>query len=97
MALWVTILFSGAVGLYLLDSFSLTGNEYGKMIGIAYKKEVESRKMEEANVAGRALRRYNTRIAGTTESIPAFSLKIKPEELLEILNERLAVSKKESE
>ena len=64
------------------------------MIGITYKKEIEARKMEEAKEAGRAVRRLNTKIAGSPEGIPAFDLTMKPKEIVEILNERLIASKK---
>lgn len=77
-----------------VDSFFLTKAMSAKMIGITYKKEIEARKMEEAKEAGRAVRRLNTKIAGTPEAIPAFDLTMKPKEIVEILNERLIASKK---
>ena len=66
-----------------------------KMIGIAYRKEIEARKMEEAKNAGRAVRRFNTKIAGTPEAIPANDLTMKPKAIIEILNERLIAYKKD--
>ena len=43
---------------------------------------------------GRAVRRFNTKIAGTPEAIPASDLTMKPKEIIEILNERLIASRK---
>ena len=77
-----------------VDSFFLTKVGSSKMIGITYKKEIESRKMEEAKEVGRAVRKFNTMIAGTPEAIPAYDLTLKPKEIIELLNERLIASKK---
>ena len=79
-----------------VDAFFMTRVWSAKMIGITYKKEIEARKMEEAKEVGRALRRFNTRIAGTPEAIPASDLTMKPKEIIDILNERLIASRKDS-
>ena len=72
-----------------VDAFFMTRVWSAKMIGIAYKKEIEARKMEEAKDVGKAVRRFNTKIAGTPEAIPANDLTMKPQAIIEILNERL--------
>ena len=78
-----------------VDAFFMTKVWSAKMIGIAYKKEVEARKMAEAKEAGRAVRRFNAKIAGTPEAIAANDLTMKPEAIIEILNERLIASRKD--
>lgn len=78
-----------------VDAFFLTRVWSAKMIGITYRKEVEARKMEEAKNVGRAVRRFNTKLAGTPEAIPASDLTMKPKAIIEILNERLIASKKD--
>ena len=75
-----------------VDSFFLTRVGSAKMVGITYKKEIEAQKMDEAKEVGRAVRRFNTKIAGTQEAIPVFDLTMKPGEIVEILNERLIAS-----
>ncbi len=77
-----------------VDAFFMTRIWSNKHIGIAYKKEVEARKMEEAKEVGRAVRRFNTKIIGTPEAIPAYDLTMKPGEIIELLNERLIAFKK---
>lgn len=77
-----------------VDAFFMTGVWSAKMIGIAYKKEIEARKMEEAKDVGRAVRRFNTKIAGAPEAIPANDLTMTPQEIITILNERLVAAKK---
>ena len=79
-----------------VDFFSMMKSGYGKMIGINYKKEVESRKMGEAKEIGRAVRRMNANMAGSAEAIPVFDLTVKPGTILEILNERLTAYREKS-
>ena len=78
-----------------VDAFFMTRVWSAKMIGIAYKKEIEAGKMEEAKDVGRAVRRFNAKIAGTPEAIAANDLTMKPEEIIKILNERLIAFKKD--
>ena len=78
-----------------VDAFFLTRVWFAKMVGITYKKEIEARKMEEAKDVGRAVRRFNTKIAGTSEAIPVNDLTMRPKEIIEILNERLIASRKD--
>ncbi len=77
-----------------VDSFFLTKVVSAKMIGITYKKEIEARKMDVAKEVGRAVRRFNTRIAGTQEAIPVTDLTMKPQKIVEVLNERLIASRR---
>ena len=76
-----------------VDAFFMTRVWSAKMIGVTYKKEIETRKMEEAKEVGRTVRRFNKKIAGTQEAIPVFDLTMKPQVILEILNERLLASR----
>ena len=80
-----------------VESFFLTkvGSAKGttKMIGIRYIKNVELQKIEDASMAGRAVRRFNECVAGSQESLPANGLTIKPNDLCEILNERVKLSR----
>lgn len=77
-----------------VDAFFMTRVWSAKMIGIAYKKEIEARKMEEAKEVGRAVRRFNAKIAGAPEAIAANDLTMKPQAIIGILNERLIAFKK---
>lgn len=76
-----------------VDAFFMTRVWSAKMIGIAYKKEIEARKMEDAKEVGRAVRRFNAKMAGTPEAIAANDLTMKPQEIIRILNERLVASR----
>ena len=64
-----------------------------KLIGIQYKKNVELQKFEDAGEAGGVVRRFNKRVAGSQEALPADGLTIKPKDLCEILNERVKLSR----
>ena len=64
-----------------------------KLIGIQYIKNVELQKFENAGKAGRAVRRFNKRVAGSQEALPADGLTIKPKDLCDILNERVKLSR----
>ena len=63
-----------------------------KMIGIKYKKNVADKKMDESNKVGKAIRKMNMNIAQTQETIQASGMTIKPQQLLDLLNERLSTS-----
>ncbi|MBP3757797.1 MAG: hypothetical protein J6I61_11030 [Prevotella sp.] len=60
-----------------------------KLIGIQYKENVELQKFEDAGKAGRAIRRFNVSVAGSQEALPADGLTINPNDLCEMLNERV--------
>ena len=76
-----------------VERFYLTnvGTTRGKtqMIGIQYKKDVEFQKFENADKAGRSVRRFNMSVTGFQEALPADGLTIKSKDLCEILNERV--------
>jgi len=60
-----------------------------KLIGRQYKEKLELQKYKDASKAGRAVRSFNKRVAGSQEALPADGLMIKPKALCEILNERV--------
>ena len=64
-----------------------------KMIGIQYRKDVELQKYEDAKIIGRAARSFNKIVAGSQEALPADGLTIKPNDLCEMLNERVKLSR----
>lgn len=68
-----------------VERFFLTG----KMIGIRYKKDREIQKYEDASKLGRIVRRFNVRITGSQEALPADDMTIKPKVLCDLLNERV--------
>lgn len=80
-----------------VECFYLTkvGTVRGKttLIGIQYKESIELQKIEDASMAGRAVRRFNKSVAGSQEALPADGLTIKPKDLCEILNERVKNSR----
>ena len=63
------------------------------LIGIQYKKDVQLRENEDAEKAGRAIRRFNKIVPRIKKAIPAECLTIKPKDLCEILNERVILSR----
>ena len=63
------------------------------LIGIQYKESIELQKIEDASKAERAVRRFNKRVAGSQEALPAEDFTIKPKDLCEILNERVKNSR----
>ena len=72
-----------------IKSFRLFSIESQKMIAIDYKEDVGARKMSKAKNLGLFLRKRNIDICGAQEAIAANYLSIKPEALLDLLNERL--------
>ena len=73
-----------------VDAFFFLNSFGSKMIGIRYKKEVEAQQNAEATAAGRTVRKFNKFVAGAPGALPASDLTIRPNEILELLNERLA-------
>ena len=73
-----------------VEEFYLINVMSSKQIGIRYKKEIEFQKMNDASSAGRTIRKMNERIAGVQESLPADDLTIKPQQLCDLLNMKLA-------
>ena len=74
--------------------FKMSPHRFGgtSLIGIKYKKGIEQHKLDNANKASRAVRRFNNKFYGSQESIPADGLTMSPQCLCDLLNERLAAS-----
>ena len=72
-----------------VERFFLTS----KMIGIIYKKNREIQKMEEVSSIGRIVRRFNQRIGGSQEHLYVSSMTMKPQEICDLLNERVKKKK----
>lgn len=60
-----------------------------QLIGIRYKKDVEAQKLENARSIGNATRKMNKMLVGAQEGIPTYRLSMKPQALLDLLNQRL--------
>lgn len=60
-----------------------------KLIGIHYKKGIGRRKMKEASIIGRFVRKMNVEFLNTQEALSAYGLSMEPEDLCELLNSRL--------
>ena len=76
-----------------VEAFYLTNVMGNQMISIRYKPNMEVQKFENASTLGRLTRRFNERVAGTQEGIPAYGLNIKAQELCDLLNERVKSQK----
>jgi len=72
-----------------VEHFFLTG----KLIGIYYKEDVDAEKMNTNNYLGRLVRRFNVKLTGVQEHLPASNLTISPQQLCNLLNERLKAFK----
>lgn len=60
-----------------------------QLIGIRYKEEVNAQKLENAHSAGKVVRKMNKMLIGAQEGIPTFRLSMKPQDLINLLNQRL--------
>ena len=60
-----------------------------QLIGIRYKENAEAQKLENTHSAGNAVRKMNKMLIGAQEGIPTYRLSMKPQELLDLLNQRL--------
>jgi hypothetical protein len=74
-----------------VEKFVLYKNN-GKIIGIHYKKGINSKKLNDANPLRRNVRKFNDKIAGFQEGIPADNLTINAQNLCDLLNERRQLS-----
>lgn len=72
-----------------VQRFFLTKAGHQTMVGIEFIEDVELQKLEETGKAERAARRLNKKIIGSQEAISADALDIKPNDLCDILNERV--------
>lgn len=60
-----------------------------QLIGIRYKENAEAQKLENTHSAGNAVRKMNKMLIGAQEGIPTYRLSMKPQYLLDLLNQRL--------
>lgn len=60
-----------------------------QLIGIRYKENAEAQKLENTHSAGNAVRKMNKMLIGAQEGIPTYRLSMKPQDLLDLLNQRL--------
>lgn len=60
-----------------------------RFISIHYKKNIERKKYNKASRFGRTIRDFNKFVSGAQEAIPVDGLTIKPQQLCDLLNERL--------
>ena len=60
-----------------------------QLIGIRYKEDVNAQKLENAHSAGKVVRKMNKMLIGAQEGIPTFRLSMKPQDLINLLNQRL--------
>lgn len=70
------------------------GRTSQEFVTIHLYKQVSERKLQEASKMARAIRRFNTRLSGSQESIGASALTMKPQALCDLLNQRLKEYKK---
>ena len=70
------------------------GRTSQEFVTIHLYKQVSERKLQEASRLARAIRRFNTRLSGSQESIGASALTMKPQALCDLLNQRLKEYKK---
>ena len=79
-----------------IKSFRLSEVDRAKFIAVDYKKDVDARKLAEASKFGQTVRKLNKKISGAQEAIPVDQLTLKPDVILEILNENLAAYNKKA-
>ena len=72
-----------------VEAFQLIKMNSQTFISIHFKPNVELAIIEEGNFFLRMLRRFNNKLTGAQEHISTTGLGMKPQELLNILNERL--------
>ena len=70
------------------------GRTSQEFVAIHFYKQVSERKLQEASRMARAIRRFNTRLSGSQESIGASALTMKPQALCDLLDQRLKEYKK---
>ena len=70
------------------------GRTSQEFVTIHFYKQVSERKLQDASKWARAIRRFNTRLSGSQESIGASALTMKPQALCDLLNQRLKEYKK---
>ena len=70
--------------------FKLTQMSGQEFIAVHFDKQEEQRRLQDASKMGRAVRRLNIGMVGVQESIAASGLTMKPRELCNLLNRRVA-------
>ncbi|MBR6131792.1 MAG: hypothetical protein IKQ20_08040 [Bacteroidales bacterium] len=60
-----------------------------QLIGIHYKNDAEAQKLENARGIENTARKMNKMLVGAQEGIPTYRLSMKPQELLDLLSQRL--------
>ena len=70
--------------------FKLTRMSGQVFIAVHFDRQEEQRRLEDASKAGRIVRRLNIGMTGAQENIAASGLTMKPQELCDLLNQRLA-------
>ncbi len=60
-----------------------------QLIGIHYKNDAEAQKLENARGIENTARKMNKMLIGAQEGIPTYRLSMKPQELLDLLSQRL--------
>ena len=60
-----------------------------QLIGIRYKENAEAQKLEKARGIGNTVRQMNKMLIGAQEGIPTHGLSKTPQELFDLLNQRL--------
>ena len=71
-----------------MEEFFFT-NITKQIIGIRYKEDVEAQKSENAHSVGNTVSQMNKMLIGAQEGIPTYRLSMKPQALLDLLNQRL--------
>ena len=70
--------------------FELTQMSGQEFISVHFDKQEEQRRLQDASKTGRAVRRLNIGMVGAQENIATSGLTMKPQELCDLLNWRLA-------
>lgn len=65
------------------------GRTSQEFVTIHFCKQVSERKLQEASKMARTIRRFNTRLSGSQESIGASALTMRPQALCDLLNQKL--------
>lgn len=72
-----------------VETFFLISHSTAGMIGVKYKKDIETQRLDNASQLGRAIRNINVKLTGAQDAIAADGLTVKPQALCDLLNERL--------
>ena len=70
-----------------VEAFFLSDDK--DLLLINYKENVAHKKMADASASGRIVRKFSRVVIGSEEGLPASDLNLKPDELLNLMEERL--------